>query len=156
MGRLNMTRFLFQINGQILYGRSHQNASTIINNAPSKVKIILIRQDVQSLHSRQKNGGATGRYLGCDIRTYFFNLPSEIKQLVVKRHRGPEQSATDPNRFLHNPPTSSTSSCLRFLLIFCEGFLFCLVHFDDFFIPSLRIMQVSASVWPKMSPRKGW
>lgn len=33
----------FQINGQILYGRSHQNATTIINNAPSKVKIILIR-----------------------------------------------------------------------------------------------------------------
>lgn len=35
--------FSFQINGQILYGRSHQNATTIINNAPSKVKIILIR-----------------------------------------------------------------------------------------------------------------
>lgn len=34
---------LFQINGQILYGRSHQNATAIINNAPSKVKIILIR-----------------------------------------------------------------------------------------------------------------
>lgn len=49
MGRRNMTRFLFQINGQILYGRSHQNASTIINNAPSKVKIVLIRQEVQFL-----------------------------------------------------------------------------------------------------------
>lgn len=36
-------RFSFQINGQILYGRSHQNATAIINNTPSKVKIILIR-----------------------------------------------------------------------------------------------------------------
>lgn len=35
--------FFVQINGQILYGRSHQNATAIINNAPSKVKIILIR-----------------------------------------------------------------------------------------------------------------
>lgn len=56
MGRLNPTPFLFQINGQILYGRSHQNASTIINNAPFKVKIVLIRQDVQSSRSRQKKG----------------------------------------------------------------------------------------------------
>uniref|UniRef100_W5N6S3 Multiple PDZ domain protein n=1 Tax=Lepisosteus oculatus TaxID=7918 RepID=W5N6S3_LEPOC len=32
-----------QINGQILYGRSHQNASSIIKSAPSKVKIIFIR-----------------------------------------------------------------------------------------------------------------
>ncbi|XP_041926743.1 LOW QUALITY PROTEIN: multiple PDZ domain protein [Alosa sapidissima] len=31
------------INGQILYGRSHQNASSIIKSAPSKVKIIFIR-----------------------------------------------------------------------------------------------------------------
>ncbi|XP_016086893.1 multiple PDZ domain protein-like [Sinocyclocheilus grahami] len=32
-----------QINGQVLYGRSHQNASAIIKSAPSKVKIIFIR-----------------------------------------------------------------------------------------------------------------
>nr|DBA28120.1 TPA: hypothetical protein GDO54_008526 [Pyxicephalus adspersus] len=34
---------LLQINGQILYGRSHQNASSIIKCAPSKVKVIFIR-----------------------------------------------------------------------------------------------------------------
>ncbi|XP_066576484.1 multiple PDZ domain protein isoform X10 [Amia ocellicauda] len=34
---------LLEINGQILYGRSHQNASSIIKSAPSKVKIIFIR-----------------------------------------------------------------------------------------------------------------
>uniref|UniRef100_A0A8P4GIE9 Multiple PDZ domain crumbs cell polarity complex component n=1 Tax=Dicentrarchus labrax TaxID=13489 RepID=A0A8P4GIE9_DICLA len=41
-GRIWVGDELLEINGQILYGRSHQNASTIINNAPSKVKIILI------------------------------------------------------------------------------------------------------------------
>ncbi|XP_067283512.1 multiple PDZ domain protein isoform X3 [Pseudorasbora parva] len=34
---------LLEINGQVLYGRSHQNASSIIKSAPSKVKIIFIR-----------------------------------------------------------------------------------------------------------------
>uniref|UniRef100_A0A8C1PK71 Multiple PDZ domain crumbs cell polarity complex component n=1 Tax=Cyprinus carpio TaxID=7962 RepID=A0A8C1PK71_CYPCA len=36
---------LLEINSQVLYGRSHQNASAIIKSAPSKVKIIFIRQD---------------------------------------------------------------------------------------------------------------
>ncbi|KAF4110514.1 hypothetical protein G5714_007545 [Onychostoma macrolepis] len=34
---------LLEINGQVLYGRSHQNASAIIKSAPSRVKIIFIR-----------------------------------------------------------------------------------------------------------------
>ncbi|XP_071359492.1 multiple PDZ domain protein isoform X3 [Trachinotus anak] len=42
-GRIQVGDELLEINGQILYGRSHQNASTIINNVPCKVKIILIR-----------------------------------------------------------------------------------------------------------------
>lgn len=32
-----------QINSQVLYGRSHQNASAIIKSAASKVKLILLR-----------------------------------------------------------------------------------------------------------------
>ncbi|XP_054989730.1 multiple PDZ domain protein isoform X6 [Sorex araneus] len=42
-GRLQIADELLEINGQILYGRSHQNASAIIKCAPSKVKIIFIR-----------------------------------------------------------------------------------------------------------------
>ncbi|XP_076144770.1 multiple PDZ domain protein isoform X4 [Alosa pseudoharengus] len=42
-GRLLVGDELLEINGQILYGRSHQNASSIIKSAPSKVKIIFIR-----------------------------------------------------------------------------------------------------------------
>ncbi|XP_078008624.1 multiple PDZ domain protein isoform X24 [Phascolarctos cinereus] len=42
-GRLQIGDELLEINGQILYGRSHQNASSIIKCAPSRVKIIFIR-----------------------------------------------------------------------------------------------------------------
>ncbi|XP_068782989.1 multiple PDZ domain protein isoform X38 [Struthio camelus] len=42
-GRLQIADELLEINGQILYGRTHQNASSIIKCAPSKVKIIFIR-----------------------------------------------------------------------------------------------------------------
>ncbi|XP_063311207.1 multiple PDZ domain protein isoform X1 [Pelobates fuscus] len=42
-GRLQIADELLEINGQILYGRSHQNASSIIKCAPSKVKIIFLR-----------------------------------------------------------------------------------------------------------------
>uniref|UniRef100_A0A8C2TV40 PDZ domain-containing protein n=1 Tax=Coturnix japonica TaxID=93934 RepID=A0A8C2TV40_COTJA len=40
-GRLQTADELLEINGQILYGRSHQNASSIIKCAPPKVKIKL-------------------------------------------------------------------------------------------------------------------
>ncbi|NXU56919.1 MPDZ protein, partial [Turnix velox] len=42
-GRLQIADELLEINGQILYGRTHQNASSIIKCASSKVKIIFIR-----------------------------------------------------------------------------------------------------------------
>uniref|UniRef100_A0A674GME4 Multiple PDZ domain protein n=1 Tax=Taeniopygia guttata TaxID=59729 RepID=A0A674GME4_TAEGU len=42
-GRLQIADELLEINGQILYGRTHQNASSIIKCAPSKVKVIFIR-----------------------------------------------------------------------------------------------------------------
>ncbi|XP_060093280.1 multiple PDZ domain protein isoform X5 [Heteronotia binoei] len=42
-GRLQIADELLEINGQVLYGRTHQNASSIIKCAPFKVKIIFIR-----------------------------------------------------------------------------------------------------------------
>uniref|UniRef100_A0A669D7E8 PATJ crumbs cell polarity complex component n=1 Tax=Oreochromis niloticus TaxID=8128 RepID=A0A669D7E8_ORENI len=44
-GRIQIGDELLEINNQILYGRSHQNASAIIKSAPSKVKLILLRND---------------------------------------------------------------------------------------------------------------
>ncbi|XP_066480692.1 inaD-like protein [Tiliqua scincoides] len=44
-GRMHIGDELLEINNQILYGRSHQNASAIIKTAPSKVKLVFIRND---------------------------------------------------------------------------------------------------------------
>ncbi|XP_076736241.1 inaD-like protein isoform X5 [Maylandia zebra] len=44
-GRIQIGDELLEINNQILYGRSHQNASAIIKSATSKVKLILLRND---------------------------------------------------------------------------------------------------------------
>uniref|UniRef100_A0A671WST2 Multiple PDZ domain protein n=1 Tax=Sparus aurata TaxID=8175 RepID=A0A671WST2_SPAAU len=42
-GRMVVGDELLEINGQVLYGHTHQNASSIIKSSPSKVKIIFIR-----------------------------------------------------------------------------------------------------------------
>ncbi|XP_006879836.1 PREDICTED: inaD-like protein [Elephantulus edwardii] len=42
-GRMRIGDELLEINNYILYGRSHQNASAIIKTAPSKVKLVFIR-----------------------------------------------------------------------------------------------------------------
>ncbi|XP_040886623.1 multiple PDZ domain protein isoform X1 [Toxotes jaculatrix] len=42
-GRMVVGDELLEINGQVLYGHSHQNASSIIKSSPSNVKIIFIR-----------------------------------------------------------------------------------------------------------------
>ncbi|XP_040264025.1 inaD-like protein isoform X2 [Bufo bufo] len=42
-GRIRVGDELLELNNQILFGKSHQNASAIIKSAPSKVKLVLIR-----------------------------------------------------------------------------------------------------------------
>ncbi|XP_051803442.1 inaD-like protein [Acanthochromis polyacanthus] len=44
-GRIRVGDELLEINNQILYGRSHQNASAIIKSAAAKVKLILLRNE---------------------------------------------------------------------------------------------------------------
>ncbi|XP_041641247.1 multiple PDZ domain protein [Cheilinus undulatus] len=56
-GRIWVGDELLEINGQILYGRSHQNATTIINNTASKVKIILIRNKAAPGQTTQDSRG---------------------------------------------------------------------------------------------------
>ncbi|XP_062333566.1 multiple PDZ domain protein [Osmerus eperlanus] len=59
-GRLRVGDEILEINGQILYGRSYQNASSIINSAPCKVKIIFIRNPAAL---NQMAVGPTGDYV---------------------------------------------------------------------------------------------
>ncbi|XP_075037890.1 inaD-like protein isoform X2 [Mixophyes fleayi] len=42
-GRIQVGDELLELNNQILFGKSHQNASAIIKSAPSKLKLVLIR-----------------------------------------------------------------------------------------------------------------
>ncbi|XP_036439310.1 multiple PDZ domain protein [Colossoma macropomum] len=49
-GRIRVGDELLEINGQVLYGRSHQNAAAIINSAPSEVKIVLNRREAALEH----------------------------------------------------------------------------------------------------------
>ncbi|MCJ8737698.1 hypothetical protein PDJAM_G00027050 [Pangasius djambal] len=44
-GRIRVGDELLEINNQVLYGRSHQNASAIIKSAASKVKLVLLRNE---------------------------------------------------------------------------------------------------------------
>ncbi|XP_056269795.1 inaD-like protein isoform X2 [Pseudoliparis swirei] len=44
-GRIRVGDELLEINNQVLYGRSHQNASAIIKSAAPKVKLILLRNE---------------------------------------------------------------------------------------------------------------
>ncbi|XP_075997704.1 inaD-like protein isoform X2 [Genypterus blacodes] len=44
-GRIQVGDELLEINNQMLYGRSHQNASAIIKSATAKVKLILLRNE---------------------------------------------------------------------------------------------------------------
>lgn len=44
-GRLHIGDELLEINNQVLFGRSHQNASAIIKTAPSKIKLVFIRNE---------------------------------------------------------------------------------------------------------------
>ncbi|KAK1806079.1 hypothetical protein P4O66_013126, partial [Electrophorus voltai] len=44
-GRIRIGDELLEINNQVLYGRSHQNASAIIKSAAAKVKLVLLRNE---------------------------------------------------------------------------------------------------------------
>ncbi|KAM4706962.1 multiple PDZ domain protein [Discoglossus pictus] len=77
-GRLQIADELLEINGQILYGRSHQNASSIIKCAPSKVKIIFIR-----------NKDAVSQMAVCPVKTIEpdpSNFPAFLSQEQVEEN----------------------------------------------------------------------
>ncbi|XP_056121024.1 multiple PDZ domain protein [Rhinichthys klamathensis goyatoka] len=65
-GRVRVGDELLEINGQVLYGRSHQNATAIINNVPAKVKILLTRnKDAQ----KQMTTGPVKEMDNCPVKS---------------------------------------------------------------------------------------
>ncbi|XP_026531830.1 multiple PDZ domain protein [Notechis scutatus] len=86
-GRLQIGDELLEINGQVLYGKTHQNASSIIKCAPSKVKIIFIRNKGaihqmaicpgKSLASESSSSGMVQHEEG-EVNTSSSNLPIDL------------------------------------------------------------------------------
>uniref|UniRef100_A0A3Q1IYC0 Multiple PDZ domain crumbs cell polarity complex component n=1 Tax=Anabas testudineus TaxID=64144 RepID=A0A3Q1IYC0_ANATE len=75
-GRLLVGDELLEINGQVLYGHSHQNASSIIKSSPSKVKIIFVRyksllysSSLRLLNVTGTSRSSTPSTLACDPTT---------------------------------------------------------------------------------------
>ncbi|KAK1889826.1 Multiple PDZ domain protein [Dissostichus eleginoides] len=85
-GRMVVGDELLEINGQVLYGHSHQNASSIIKSAPSRVKIIFVR-NTEAL--QQMAVGPVREQEGGDMEG-----------------RDPEDSPTEPETTAANGDTS--------------------------------------------------
>ncbi|XP_070836711.1 multiple PDZ domain protein [Chaetodon trifascialis] len=86
-GRIWVGDELLEINGQILYGRSHQNASTIINNTPSKVKIILIRN--KAAQGQMTQGSRTECEDTVDSQTEPGGFTRDIQHVILPQdHAG--------------------------------------------------------------------
>ncbi|XP_032942069.1 multiple PDZ domain protein isoform X17 [Catharus ustulatus] len=93
-GRLQIADELLEINGQILYGRTHQNASSIIKCAPSKVKVIFIR-----------NKDAVNQMAVCPSKSV------EASQCSSGAHQEIDINVANPSAF------SDLSSCKNLLYV---------------------------------------
>ncbi|XP_061883352.1 multiple PDZ domain protein-like isoform X2 [Entelurus aequoreus] len=72
-GRIRVGDELLEINGQVLYGRSHHNAAAIIDKAPPRVRIIVIRNQADSELGHAKTdsgdqGGSSGDFRNVHLR----------------------------------------------------------------------------------------
>ncbi|KAF4071566.1 hypothetical protein AMELA_G00274910 [Ameiurus melas] len=78
-GQINVGDELLEINGQVLYGRSYQNAAAVINSASSKVKIVLIRNKAPLKHT------ATGSIMEEENST--ITSPLDVEISTNKEHK---------------------------------------------------------------------
>uniref|UniRef100_A0A3Q3FL28 PDZ domain-containing protein n=1 Tax=Labrus bergylta TaxID=56723 RepID=A0A3Q3FL28_9LABR len=112
-GRMVVGDELLEINGQVLYGHSHQNASSTIKSSPSKVKIIFVR------NTEALNQMAVGPVLEHEGDTA--EPHTEVRLYVATQvHKHAQRPHNDghkkPSRFwmvkLHRLSRSSTPSTL--------------------------------------------
>ncbi|XP_061627355.1 multiple PDZ domain protein isoform X4 [Phyllopteryx taeniolatus] len=119
-GRIWVGDELLEINGQILYGRSHKNASAIIDNAPSKVKIVLIRHKTegQMCHSCSTTEGDdsqtdSGVYKGNSIIDAHNVVPSQptlkVSVSCPEARSSTSSSSSKPHHAAPPLPDFSTS-----------------------------------------------
>uniref|UniRef100_A0A672NPB0 PDZ domain-containing protein n=1 Tax=Sinocyclocheilus grahami TaxID=75366 RepID=A0A672NPB0_SINGR len=99
-GRVRVGDELLEINGQVLYGRSHQNATAIINNAPAKVRILLTRNKAAQ---NQMTTGSSRSSESLNI-----GLPAPIN--ATSNHKPSCHPASHMSPSHCTPPSSGVSS----------------------------------------------
>uniref|UniRef100_A0A3P9AAV6 Multiple PDZ domain crumbs cell polarity complex component n=1 Tax=Esox lucius TaxID=8010 RepID=A0A3P9AAV6_ESOLU len=108
-GRIVVGDELLEINGQILYGRSHQNASSIIKSAPSKVKIIFIRYEEDTMNgvvilSISEKGPAGKVHHSCSTDNFRFNQQSP--NMVLGTHMVNSSRSSTPGTLDSSDPVT--------------------------------------------------
>uniref|UniRef100_A0A673FGW4 PDZ domain-containing protein n=1 Tax=Sinocyclocheilus rhinocerous TaxID=307959 RepID=A0A673FGW4_9TELE len=103
-GRVRVGDELLEINGQVLYGRSHQNATAIINNAPAKVRILLTR------NKAAQNQMTTGpdKLKSRSSESLNIGLPAPIN--ATSNHKPSCHPASHMSPSHCTPPSSGVSS----------------------------------------------
>nr|XP_020663418.1 inaD-like protein isoform X3 [Pogona vitticeps] len=103
-GRMRTGDELLEINNQILYGRSHQNASAIIKTAPLKVKLVFIRNDDAF------NQMAVAPFpLPASSQSSIEDLSNKVEQQVVENE---QVMAEQPSENIRNQLKQSKSSTI--------------------------------------------
>ncbi|XP_028855679.1 inaD-like protein isoform X3 [Denticeps clupeoides] len=107
-GRIHVADELLEINNQVLYGRSHQSASAIIKSAPSKVKIILIRNEDAINQMAVAPFPAPPIPLSSESQSSTVTLQSPVDQPVPPEPAPPSRDPTES--LLIKEPVSATST----------------------------------------------
>ncbi|XP_032152707.1 inaD-like protein isoform X6 [Sapajus apella] len=109
-GRMHVGDELLEINNQILYGRSHQNASAIIKTAPSKVKLVFIRnEDAVNQMAVTPFPVPSGSPSSIEMRDQKLTCmpedsePEDISQVIG------QGMVADPQKALEYPPDNAVS-----------------------------------------------
>uniref|UniRef100_W5LF57 PATJ crumbs cell polarity complex component n=1 Tax=Astyanax mexicanus TaxID=7994 RepID=W5LF57_ASTMX len=77
-GRIRVGDELLEINNQVLYGRSHQNASAIIKSAASKVKLVLLRNEDAINQMAVAPVASQSSFLSSNEVQYHFRIPPDF------------------------------------------------------------------------------
>ncbi|RXN25559.1 multiple PDZ domain -like protein [Labeo rohita] len=101
-GRVRVGDELLEINGQVLYGRSHQNATAIISNAPAKVRILLTRSKKDGRISRED------KLKSCSSENLSIGLPAPIN--ATSNHKPTCHPASHMSPSYCTPPSTGISS----------------------------------------------
>ncbi|XP_077400242.1 multiple PDZ domain protein isoform X2 [Vanacampus margaritifer] len=115
-GRMLVGDELLEINGQVLYGQSHQNASSIIKSSPSKVQIVFIRntgalEQMAVGPVRETEGDAAEPHVEEDVAVGEGTTEDKVtvQEGCAAAVNGEPEVASQPSMLCINQPEASSS-----------------------------------------------